>query len=61
MQGQPVEFPQGTSWDLAFELTTNMPQDPRPTASADLDHSGFVDVTDIALFAQQWLTEGFKN
>ncbi len=57
--GVPVEFPEGVSWDLAFELTTNMPEDPRPIGSADLDHSGFVDVVDIALFGQQWLTAGF--
>lgn len=50
--GNPVEYPPGTSWDLAFELSTNEPKAP---ASADLDYSGFVDLADFAIFAAQWL------
>jgi hypothetical protein len=53
--GMPIEYPVGTSWDLAFEITTNEPKAP---ANADLDYSGFVDLADFALFAQQWLTTG---
>ena len=46
------------SWDLAFELTTNEP-DPTPAnLSADIDNSGFVDFTDFAILADQWLTAG---
>ncbi len=55
LDGMPIEYPAGTSWDLAFELTTNEPKAP---ASADLDFSGFVDLADFALFAQQWLSAG---
>ena len=51
-QGQPVEFPAGTSWDLAFELTTN---EPPAKALADLNFSGFVDLADLAIMAEQWL------
>jgi hypothetical protein len=56
--GVPIQLPawpdpQGVSWDLAFELSTNEPKAP---ASADLDYSGFVDLADFAIFATQWLT-----
>jgi hypothetical protein len=53
--GMPIEYPAGTSWDLAFEITTNEPKAP---ANADLNYDGFVDLADLALFAQQWLTTG---
>jgi hypothetical protein len=53
--GMPIEYPAGTSWDLAFEITTNEPKAP---ASADLNYSGFVDLADFAIFAQQWLSAG---
>lgn len=56
--GEPIQLPpwpvtDGQSWDMAFELSTNKPTIP---ASADLNYSGFVDLADFALFAQQWLT-----
>ncbi len=56
--GVPIQLPvwpdpQGVSWDLAFELSTNEPKAP---ASADLNYSGFVDLADLAIFATQWLT-----
>lgn len=54
MAGQPVNL-NAQRWDLAFELSTNQPKAP---ASADLDFSGFVDLADFALFAQQWLSAG---
>jgi len=58
LNGIPIQLPpwpvaDGQSWDMAFELSTNKPTIP---ASADLNYSGFVDLADFALFAQQWLT-----
>lgn len=58
LNGVPIQLPSwpapnGQSWDMAFELSTNKPTIP---ASADLNYSGFVDLADFALFAQQWLT-----
>ncbi|MBL7107337.1 MAG: hypothetical protein ISS77_07000 [Phycisphaerae bacterium] len=59
--GNPVELfnpqtEQMESWDLAFELTTNeeLPQPP----SGDVDGSGLVDFSDLAILADQWLTAG---
>ncbi|MFH1371903.1 MAG: hypothetical protein ABII09_11555 [Planctomycetota bacterium] len=57
--GTPIKFPpypdpEGITWDLAFELTTNIPGEP----DADLDKSGIVDLYDFAIFADQWLTAG---
>ncbi|MHC4222207.1 MAG: DUF7901 domain-containing protein, partial [Planctomycetota bacterium] len=49
--GAPVEYPPGTSWDLAFELTTN-----EGPPSADLRRDGIVDLRDLAVLANQWLT-----
>ncbi len=57
--GVPLQYPEwpggGETWDLAFELTTNMP-DPNKPASADLNGDRFVDFFDFAIFANQWLT-----
>lgn len=55
VDGQPVEFPQGVSWDLAFELTTNEPgyeDDPCP---GDLNLDGIVDLKDFKIMALNWL------
>lgn len=52
--GQPVEFPEWVSWDLAFELTTNRECPPAPL-EADFDLSGTVNFVDFAFFASQWL------
>ncbi|HOQ05744.1 MAG TPA: hypothetical protein PKY88_11080 [Anaerohalosphaeraceae bacterium] len=52
--GQPLEFPIGVSWDLAFELTTNQAP-PCSSLSADLNRDCKVDMPDLAIFAQQWL------
>jgi len=59
LQGTPIQWPdwpdpEGETWDLAFELTTN---DPGKVNPADLDDSGWVDFHDFALFAQLWLTD----
>jgi hypothetical protein len=40
------------SWDLAFELTTNVPPKKR---TPDLNYDGIVDVEDLAELASQWL------
>jgi hypothetical protein len=72
--GEPIEYPEGTSWDTAFVLTTNRKFSLRrgyyPTAISDasvidtppsqLDFDGdlVVNFKDFAVFAGQWLTEG---
>lgn len=56
--GVPVKYPPCTSWDMAFELTTNRecdPNEPQPL-SADLNNDGIVNFRDLAIFANQWLT-----
>ncbi len=52
--GNPVEFPAGVSWDLAFELTTNQ-QAPCYTLRGDLNHDCKVDLLDFSIFASDWL------
>lgn len=56
VQGMPVEFPDGVSWDLAFELTTNQPDPDPESRNPDLDRSGFVDYVDFAILSAQWMT-----
>lgn len=51
--GDPVEFPPGVSWDLAFELTTNEPK--CPGLIADLNEDCIVNLPDFAIMAQEWL------
>jgi hypothetical protein len=58
----PVEWPQGTSWDLAFELTTNEPayiDDPIPGdltgPGGDMIPDGTVNLSDLAIFGAHWL------
>ncbi|RKY06793.1 MAG: hypothetical protein DRP56_06775 [Planctomycetota bacterium] len=46
---EPVEWPQGISWDLAFELTTN------DGLAADLNNDGIVNLPDFAIMADDWL------
>jgi hypothetical protein len=53
---EPVEYPDGTSWDLAFELTTNVPgyaDDPIP---GDLNYDGTVDLEDFSILAGNFLS-----
>jgi hypothetical protein len=52
--GVPVEYPDGISWDLAFELTTNE-QPPCFKLQADLNHDCIVDLLDLDILASQWL------
>jgi hypothetical protein len=50
--GQPVEYPDGVSWDLAFELTTKKPDVP---PIVDYDFNLIVDWRDFAVQADWWL------
>ena len=57
--GVPVQVPEypdptGKTWDLAFELTTNV-RPPCHELEADLNHDCKVDILDFAEFAAQWL------
>ncbi|HUW19927.1 MAG TPA: hypothetical protein VMW16_11555 [Sedimentisphaerales bacterium] len=52
--GQPVEYPDGVSWDLAFELTTKKP-DPPPIVDYDFDN--IVNWRDFAFWADWWLVD----
>ena len=59
LNGYPIQWPawpshEGTSWDMAFELSTNE----QGTPSADLNGDGIVNLFDFAIFAEQWLTSG---
>jgi hypothetical protein len=54
--GDPIRWPDpNTSWDMAFELTTNRPDTNLPPGSPDLNHDGMVDFKDFAIFAAHWL------
>ena len=60
--GVPIHWPAwpgaGTSYDVAFELTTNEPG-PSDQPSADFNNDGIVNFIDFATFAKQWLTPGY--
>ncbi len=57
----PVEFPDGISWDLSFELTTNDPaykDDPIPgdiSGPVAGEPDGKVDLIDLSVIAANWL------
>ncbi len=60
--GTPVEYPQGISWDLAFELTTNekaYSDDPIPGdiggPGGSLTPDGVVNLNDLSIMAANWL------
>lgn len=56
VRGDPIEWPVGeVSWDVCFELTTN---EAPHALSADLNTDGIVDLRDLAILANQWLTAG---
>jgi len=55
MQGTPIEYPAGTSWDFAFELTTNKPAYCDNPIVGDLNCDKIVNFLDFALFANNWL------
>ena len=57
----PVEWPLGVSWDLAFELTTNEPAYIDDPIAGDISGpagvpDGSVDLIDLSVVAANWLT-----
>jgi len=61
MNGFPIQWPawpspEGISWDMAFELTTNEPG--QEYNIADFNKDGIVNFLDFAVFAQEWLKTG---
>ena len=52
-EGEPVEYPEHVSWDLAFELTTREPEPARPFPDLNLDR--IVDMLDLVIVAEMWL------
>lgn len=53
--GNPVEYPAGVSWDLAFEITTNLPGYCDNPIPGDLNCDKIVNLPDFATFATHWL------
>lgn len=55
--GEPIEYPEWTSWDLSFELLTeqNEPGPEWECAKADLYEDGVIDFKDYAIFSSCWL------
>ena len=61
MNGFPIQWPawphpEGATWDVAFELTTNEP-DPQYN-DMDFNKDGIVNFFDFAAFADEWLKTG---
>ena len=61
--GEPIEYPEGVSWDLSFVLTTDRKYSPRlrwPNEGyvADLFKDNKIDFRDLAVLAEHWLEEG---
>ncbi|MHC4623952.1 MAG: DUF7901 domain-containing protein, partial [Planctomycetota bacterium] len=52
--GEPVEHPEGVSWDLAFELTTNQEH---PPPIVDYTNDWKVNWRDFAVWAEWWLVD----
>ena len=62
--GEPIEYPSGTSWDMAFVLTTNRKYTPRKwhwpddeSSSLDLYQDGIINFKDLANMAEHWLEQ----
>jgi hypothetical protein len=62
--GEPIEYPSGTSWDMAFVLTTNRKYTPRKwqwpneeTRAADIYPDGIINFKDMAIMAEHWLEQ----
>ena len=53
--GEPIEYPAGTSWDMSFALTTNREYPEGDSKSADINNDGIVDFKDLAILTAQWL------
>jgi hypothetical protein len=71
--GQPIEYPPGTSWDTAFVLTSNRNYTPRlgiwpqaetissdatPVSQIDFNEDLIINFQDFAVMAGEWLDEG---
>ncbi len=61
MTGYPIQWPawpdpEGISWDMSFELSTNEPD--TTYNPMDFDKDGIVNFIDFAAFAQEWLKTG---
>lgn len=55
VDGMPIEEPEGVSWDLSFELTTNLPVYEDEPGPGDLDADGIVDLIDFEILSSNWL------
>ncbi|MBN2211047.1 MAG: hypothetical protein JW709_06585 [Sedimentisphaerales bacterium] len=53
--GEPLEL-HGESWDLAFEITTNVPDYCDNPIPGDLNCDKIVNLLDFAIFASNWLS-----
>jgi len=57
IMGTPIYWPDvNSSWDMAFELTTNEPNEPVKQYHTDFNNDGIVNFNDFAIFAATWLT-----
>jgi hypothetical protein len=62
-RGEPIEYPQGASWDVSFVLTANRKYAPRrwqwpdDAGSADIYPDGTVNFRDLAVLADRWVEE----
>jgi hypothetical protein len=64
--GEPIEYPEGASWDMAFVLTANREYSLRrwswpdeEAAIADVHTDGIIDFRDYAILANHWLEEAY--
>jgi hypothetical protein len=55
MDGMPIEYPAGVSWDYAFEITTNKPVYCDIPLTGDFNCDKIVNFIDFAVFANNWL------
>jgi hypothetical protein len=55
VSGNPIEFPEDVSWDVAFELTTNRPAYADNPILGDLNGDKIVNFFDVAILADNWL------
>ncbi len=65
LSGEPVEYPEGESWDLAFELITNEPSYQDDPIDGDVSGpsgqpDGVVNLLDLSIIARNWLKTAVK-